>query len=363
MGRKKRWPPVVTKHSTGQARVRWKGRDYYLGTYGTPQATEAYIELLKTLGQAEQEQEDRQAHPQKLLTLTVLNAAQRFIDTELIHKPTKERNHYLRWMSILESVCKGMVCDDFDTRVLDRIREGMIQKQWSRGVINAGIRRVRTMWRWIESQGYAPRGSWDHLRSLPPLRNNDSRIRTTKPRQPVEWNVVEKVCNTCRADVKAILLLLWHTGMRPGEAVLMRSKDIDRSEDVWFFSLEQHKNSWRGQSRIVALGPQCQEILTPFLIDVKDDEYLFSPDGRKKQRRRPYYTAEKLSQYVKRACLRVGVKMTPYQLRHTAKQRITREFGLDSARAMLGQNHLQTTDKYAASGDRKLAAEVAKKLG
>lgn len=363
MGRKKRWPPTVTKHSSGQARVRWKGTDYYLGVYGSPEATAKYIEHLQEWERQEKEIRERQTNPQGLVTLTVIEAMERFDTQELVHKPYKERKHYQRWYPIVRRVCKGMACKDLNTLILEQIRSEMINKSWSRGVVNAAVRRFRTMWRWVESQGYAPRGSWDHLRTLAPLRKNDPRVKTLPSRRPVDWLTVVKVCRVCRKDVRTIILLLWYTGMRPAEAALMRPCDLDRSKEIWFYNLDKHKNDWRGQPRFVALGSKSQKLLTPLLDNALPDTFLFSPDVSKKQRLRPYYTSDKLAQYIKRACKRAGVSMTAYQLRHAAKQRITRALGLDSARAFLGQSSLSTTDKYAAGSDRKLAEEVAKKLG
>lgn len=41
--------PPVRRHKTGQARVRWRGKDYYLGVYGSPEAEQAYRRLLVRL--------------------------------------------------------------------------------------------------------------------------------------------------------------------------------------------------------------------------------------------------------------------------------------------------------------------------
>jgi site-specific recombinase XerC len=57
------------------------------------------------------------------------------------------------------------------------------------------------------------------------------------------------------------------------------------------------------------------------------------------------------------------VKLHPYQLRHGAKQRITRSSGLDAARAVLGQQSIGTTNLYASQQDVVMAAEVMAQLG
>jgi integrase len=58
---------------------------------------------------------------------------------------------------------------------------------------------------------------------------------------------------------------------------------------------------------------------------------------------------------------KAGVKVTPYQGRHSFKARVTREHGLDCARAALGQKSLGTTNGYAAELDLELAKEAVRK--
>jgi hypothetical protein len=52
----------------------------------------------------------------------------------------------------------------------------------------------------------------------------------------------------------------------------------------------------------------------------------------------------------------------PHQLRHTKATKIRREYGLDAARAILGQHARQVAELYAEL-DLGKAVEVARKLG
>src|SRR5262245_34254450 len=49
MGRKAQFPPKVTRHRSGQARVHWAGVDHYLGPYGSEEAQANYVKLLAQL--------------------------------------------------------------------------------------------------------------------------------------------------------------------------------------------------------------------------------------------------------------------------------------------------------------------------
>jgi hypothetical protein len=74
------------------------------------------------------------------------------------------------------------------------------------------------------------------------------------------------------------------TGMRPGEVVVMRPADIDRSEEVWTYTPAQHKTLHHGHDRVVYLGHKAQELLQPYLLR-PDHDYLFSPAEADKDRR------------------------------------------------------------------------------
>ena len=52
--------------------------------------------------------------------------------------------------------------------------------------------------------------------------------------------------------------------MRSCEVVIMRPCDIHRDGDVWSYEPYDHKNRWRGQRKLVPLGPKAQEILKSF---------------------------------------------------------------------------------------------------
>lgn len=49
--------------------------------------------------------------------------------------------------------------------------------------------------------------------------------------------------------VSAMILLQWHTGMRPNEVVQIRTADVDRSGTVWVYRPPRHKNAYRGHCR------------------------------------------------------------------------------------------------------------------
>jgi len=60
---------------------------------------------------------------------------------------------------------------------------------------------------------------------------------------------------------------------------------VDRSSDVWTVNLKEHKNKWRGKSRIIYVGKEAQDILSPYLLRA-NDAFCFSPKDSEKARQR-----------------------------------------------------------------------------
>jgi integrase len=325
MGRKAQWPPKVFNHPCGQERVVIRGRAYYLGPIGSLAAKERYVEIVRKC-EAEGLHLPCEPPPRKGKGgLTVAEVVERFqLDAKARYDPAgREAKQFGYSIGPLLDVCGAMPAARFGVQDLERVRDEMIRRSWSRGVINRRVIRLRTLWRWAEQKGLAPAGSWDHLRALAPLPRNDRRVRTTAPRQACSWRDLARVCRFCPATVRDLLLVLYYTGARPSELRKLKAGMIaDRTAEVWLADLEQHKNAWRGQGRLIAFGPKAQAVLSRRLAGLTADEYVFaSSPGR-------CYSGETLGRAVARACERAGVKITAYEARHAYKQRVTaRRFG------------------------------------
>jgi integrase len=196
--------------------------------------------------------------------------------------------------------------------------------------------------------------------------------------------------------------------MRPAELCQLRPCDLDRSEAVWHYMPEKHKNIYRNIERIVSIGPRGQEILRPYLLR-PENAYCFSPAESERQRRalltetrktplscgntvgsnrkaEPEKEAgelydsssyRKAVQYAISACNKVRraeakekgtkepdlvQKWTPYQLRHTAATKVRKEMGYECAGATLGHTNMSATAIYAER-NQGLADEAAKRFG
>jgi integrase len=265
---------------------------------------------------------------------------------------------------------------------------------WCRNVVNRRIARIKTLFKWAESEELVPASTYQALRTVSGLRKGMPGIRQTEPVEPATQEQVDSLLSHCKQPLATMVNIQWLAGMRSAEVRIMRSVDIDQSNPgVWFYRPKNHKNAWRetNQQRVVVLGPRCIELLKPLLNPDDPGAFLFQPRqaeaernrARRASRRTPLtpsqrvrrpkknrkrtpgecYSDTSYAHAVARACGKAGVRLHPYQLRHGAKQRFTRTSGLDSARAVLGQQSIGTTNLYASQQDIVKAAEVMARMG
>src|ERR1019366_7902103 len=170
---------------------------------------------------------------------------------------------------------------------------------------------------------------------------------------------------------------------------IMRAIDIDMSGPVWLFRPERHKNLHRGHHRVVAIGPRGQAIIRRHLKP-KMDAPLFSPAAqeamiaakkrtqrktkvqpsqqcRKKAnpKKKPgeQFDKDAINHAIRAACNKAGIpRWHTHQLRHTAALEISRQHGLEAARAVLGHRTVQMSAHYSGLG-QATAAEVMSKIG
>jgi integrase len=370
MARPKKWPPTLHLHrSSGQAYVRINGRNVYLGRYDSPESREAYQRILAAGGAPA---------PKPTAGVTVAGVIARFLaDAEATRDPRgREVEQFKLSLAPVLRLYGSRPADEFDADALEVVQRALASGSWltdkeravrakrkqscalSRNVVNRRVVRIRTAWRWAERKKLVPEGRWAALCALPGLPKGAKGVRCLPRRQASSRADVERVAAACVAPAGAMLLLQWLSGMRSCEVRLMRVGDVDRSDqECWWYRVpeEADKNSWRdGTPRVVPLGPDCQRLLGPLLAG-EPAAYVFL------NRLGAPYTTWAYAHAVANGSKKAGVKVTPYQGRHSFKARVTREHGLDCARAALGQKSLGTTNGYAAELDLELAKEAVRK--
>jgi integrase len=279
--------------------------------------------------------------------------------------PTSESPAIKSAMARLRTYYGSLPCNDFGPRKLRKLVDKMKDEKLARGTINGYVKRLKMAFKWATSEELIDPSVFHGLFAVGGLRRFRGG-RETAPVRPVSQTAIDAAVERLSPVVAAMVRLHVLLGCRPGELCLMRPCDIDRTGEVWEYRPERHKTQYAGHTRVIAIGPQAQEILRPFL-ERAVGAYCFCPrEAWQAGGYNPPGDCYLVSSYrvaVGRACKRAGITpWTPNQLRHTTATRIRRRFGIEAAQAILGHADADVTLVYAEK-DQKLAADVARAMG
>jgi integrase len=410
----RRTPSYRLHKQSGQAVVTLtdelgKRRDVLLGKYGTEESKAEYQRVLL----------EWEANGRRLLArhghsdLTVTELIERFWKwSEGYYRhadgtPTSEVDalrHSLRPLNYLHG---QTVVGELGPAALKSVRELMVkgydhlrygpQAALCRSEVNKRIKHVRRLFKWGVAEGLAPAAALWALQAVVPLRRGRSEARESNPVLPVARAVVEETLPILPSVLADMVRLQLETGMRPGELVILRAIDIDRSGPVWLYRPAAHRTQHHGHERVVPIGPRGQEIVKRRLKP-NVEAYLFSPEdsiaeyrARQRQnrksnvqpsqqdRRKQHPKKKPNNRYTTRtygACLHQAIdrhnrkapveKQLPHwhlhQLRHLRALELKRALGLDIARAVFGHRSPVIAEHYATL-DVARAAEAMAKLG
>lgn len=190
----------------------------------------------------------------------------------------------------LVAVCGEVCAVDLSADDFRAVREAMLSGHWScpsakraiepwpRTHVNAQCNRIKRALRWGVEHGLVPAEVSAVVGAVGPLKAGRTCAIESEPVEPVADAVVDATLPHLPPAVRAMVELQRISGMRSDNVCSMRPMDVDQGGDVWLYRPAAHKGSHRDKGLFVALGPRCQAILRPFLVDRPADLPCFSPE-------------------------------------------------------------------------------------
>jgi integrase len=400
--------------------VRIDGRDYYLGRYDSPESYAKYHRLLAeryALGSVAKPHTDHQSDlTVNELLLAFVNHAETYYRRE-DGTPTPELDNLLIAIRPLRELYGHALIQDFGPKSLKAARQSMLEFGLCRRTINQRIARLIRVFRFGVENELVPASILHALEAVESLKKGKSGAKESRRIKPVPSDIVDATLPFMSRQVATMVELQRLTGMRSGEAVLMRGCDLDTSGNVWVYTPRRHKTSDRDKERRIYIGPKAIEVLKPWLR-LNVSEYLFQPaesrasflrDQRRKRKTkvqpsqrdrrvkgrakkwtpRVHYDSWSYGHAVKGACRKAFPHPTlsqikrkeltpeqqaelktwhkshcwhPHQLRHAAATTIRKMFGVEVSRVICGHSNLSTTELYAETDEAK-AIEAVGRIG
>jgi integrase len=359
--------PKLSHHkNSGQGVVRLNGKDHYLGKFGDPETKRKYDTLIAEWLANRRQSFAPDATQSAKSSITVAEGILHFWRHAEQHyrhpdgTPTSELGSYRYVLKVLRELYSELPIDDFSPLKFKPVRQQMIEKEWSRKLINQQCGRIKRMFKFLVSEELCSPTVFEGLRAVAGLQQGRTEARETEPVTPVTQDQIDAVLPRVTPTVAAMIQFQLLTGCRPGEVCSLRLSEIDRTSEIWVFSPSRHKLSWRGKRRTILIGPKAQELLKPYLENRDPEAFVFSPReakdafqqsraSKRKSKRQPSqlkrkrkarprrqpgdrYTTHSYGQAIEKACKKAGVPR-PVQkrcLRHSGRAAILPVFCLCS---------------------------------
>lgn len=283
VSRPKGLPSYRLHKASGQGRAIVGGRHIYLGPYGSPESHARFARLIAECVQIGGAPNSNRAEVKTLRAALTINqlilAYWEFAKTYYVSNghPTTELTSMRYALQPLRQLFGNTPANEFGPKGLSTVRQHMLSVlKLARTEINKRIGKIKRIFKWGVAEELVDPSVYHGLQALAGLRYGRTEAHETEPVKPVADSDVDAVLAFLTPQTRAMVEVQRLTGMRPGEVVLMRGRDIDRSADVWTYEPLTHKNRWRGHRRLIPLGPRAQELLKPFL-DRDPEAFLSAP--------------------------------------------------------------------------------------
>jgi integrase len=244
-------------------------RDVLLGKHGTPESRQEYARVIAEWEAAGQRLPQQADHLNDVsvneLLLAYYQHAEGYYQKN--GEPTTQLDRVKRSLKPVKELYGRTLARDFGPLALKAVRDWMVKAGWVRRYVNACVGCVKRAFKWAVAEEMIPSSVYHGLQAVEGLKKGRSTAPESRTVLSVEENHVQATLPFLPGPVRAMIQLQLHSGMRPGEAVILRPGDIDRSNpDVWLYRPGSHKTEHHDIHRVVFLGPKAQQVLLPFLF-------------------------------------------------------------------------------------------------
>ena len=200
--------------------------------------------------------------------------------------PTKELHGIRYAIKPVRELYACLPANEFGPRALAAVRQQMVAAGLARTLINRRIGVVKRAIKWAVSEELLPPASYESLRSLAGLRLGRTDAKESDPVKPVPDDVLAATLPYLPQQVRMMIELMSHTGMRPSETCGMTLGQIDRTGEVWLYRPTRHKTAHHGNGRTIPLGPSAKGILSAHLAGrtLAREAPIFSPAVAQEER-------------------------------------------------------------------------------
>lgn len=412
-----RVPKFRIHKATLQAYVELSGKRIYLGFHESPEAKRKYHALVaEWLANGRQLSVPKnEITIKEMIARYWLHAERYYRDSSgIISRELRNIADALRPVKELYGTTPAI---EFGPRALKAVRQKMIEANLCRRNINSRLGRIRRVFRWAASEELISGELVHALLSVDGLRQGRGEAKESEPVRPVAQDNIVAIRPFVSRQVWTMVQLQLLTGARSGELSIMRPIDIDMSGRIWVYIPSTHKTAHHGHERRIYIGPQGQAELRPFLdrrvdafcfspAEAEEERRATAHAARKtplscgntpgsnrrespRRKASDRYSTKAYCHAIRQGCDRAfpppatlarrrgesqqqwrlrlkgegrleelfewrnSRRWHPHRLRHSAATNLRKEFGLETARIILGHRSAAITTIYAEADQQK----------
>jgi hypothetical protein len=260
-------PSLQHHKASGRARVWIKSRDYWLGKWGSPEAQLAYNRLIGeylATGRIESTRPEpvaksvvepvtevvvspsrstiaRHAPPADEVrtpgALTVIELVSLYLEYCQTYYRDPSGRQTSTYGNALQASRALRPFDDtlassFGPKRLGMIRDSEAAAGRPRVGCNAILKHVRRVFQWAESQELVPRGTYNSLKTVEPLKKGRTVAPELPPVKPIDEEIVEATLPYLAEVVADMIRFQRLTGSRPGEVCGLRPAAVQSSRSI-----------------------------------------------------------------------------------------------------------------------------------
>lgn len=368
--------PQLKIRDNGYAYCHLNGKQVYLGKASDPETLKRYQQILHAPEVKPIILRAGAPSVQTLCDLFLVHADEHYRRRDGTH--TSEYRSYKWQLALLTQMHGQLVPGAFRPSHLKEFRQSLLDRDMARTTINQCVGRIRHLFNWAVGEDLLEAPVAMALSQVPDLAPGRSRARESDPVPPVDEDVFMRTLPHLLPHYRAMAIVQWWCGARPGEVCRMRPSEVVRDgivrirtrngtravsidKRVWAWQPERTKT---GGCITYFLPPPAQEVLAPWLLASwmgGEDAYAWSPRlVCLKRKLRPHFDASSYSHAVNDAARQAGVEIwSPNQIRHSFLSRMDQKFGLQIASISVGHASMETTQIYAEKNLAEASAAVA----
>lgn len=162
---------------------------------------------------------------------------------------------------------------------------------------------------------------------------NDTQVKAPKSLpKPVKTSYIKEALKDCNALERILLLVIYSLGLRISEVAQLKAKDFGRG---W---VEVYGKG--SKTRVLPVLEGLEAEIGNFIKTNGSKEFLFEEDGEKLSENQLRYKVDIIFK-------RIGIKVTPHQLRHSfATDLLNDGARITDVSELLGHSALSTTEIY-----------------